>query len=243
MILGILGGMGSEATCDLFKKIIHLTSASRDQEHLHIVIDNNTKIPDRTQHIYGYGGDPRIEMIRSAIKLETMGADYIAIPCNTAHLFYDDIVKYTKVKIIHMIYETAFYLKNNYPDNKDYLLLATEGTYISGIYDSVFKEYKLKIIEPSNMDKQKIMEWIYKIKSSQIDITQKEFESLIERYTKDKNIPIILGCTELPILVESLSTPNNVLDEYIDPTLILARCCIELVKGEIKGELVGYDSI
>lgn len=229
MILGILGGMGPEATCDLFRKIINLTDASSDQEHLHTIIDSNTKIPDRTQYIYGHGEDPRIEMIRSALKLEAMGVDYIAIPCNTAHHFYDDIAKYTKVKIIHMIYETAFYLKNNYPDNKEYLLLATEGTYISGIYHKVFKEYDLKIIEPNDIDKQIIMNWIYKVKSSKIDITSAEFESLINRYIKNENIPIILGCTELPILANSLKNAADT-KEYIDPTLILAKRCVELAK-------------
>jgi aspartate racemase len=243
MILGILGGMGPEATCDLFKKIINLTYATNDQEHLHIIIDNNTNIPDRTQYIYGYGEDPRIEMIRSIIKLEAMGVDYIAIPCNTAHYFYDDIVKYTKVKIIHMIYETAFYLKNNYPDNKDYLLLATEGTYISGIYHKIFKEYDLKIIEPNDIDKQIIMNWIYKVKSSKIDITLAEFESLVNRYTKNTNIPIILGCTELPVLVDSLASTYNMKKEYIDPTLILARRCVELANKEIKGKLVENGAI
>ncbi len=98
MILGILGGMGPLATCEFFKKIIELTPAEKDQDHLHIIIDNNTNIPDRTEYILGKGKDPRIELIRSAIRLESIGADYIAIPCNTAHYFYDDIVKYTKVK-------------------------------------------------------------------------------------------------------------------------------------------------
>ena len=131
MILGIMGGMGPAATCDLFRKIIDYTDATKDQEHLHIIIDNNTQIPDRTSYIIGSGEDPRMEMIRSIIKLETMGVDYIAIPCNTAHYFYDDLTKYSKVKILNMIYETAVFLKNTKPDNKDYLLLATQGTYMS----------------------------------------------------------------------------------------------------------------
>ena len=128
MILGIMGGMGPRSTCYLFQKIIELTDARTDKDHLHIIIDNNTKIPDRTDYILGKGKDPRIEMIRSAIKLETMGIDYIGIPCNTAHYFYDDIVKYTNVKTIHMIKETAIFLKKANPNKKDYLLLSTKGT-------------------------------------------------------------------------------------------------------------------
>ena len=95
MILGIMGGMGPLATSELFKKIIELTDAQEEKDHLHIVIDNNTQIPDRTSYICGTGDDPRIEMIRSAIKLEMMGADYIAIPYT--HYFYDDVAS-TKSK-------------------------------------------------------------------------------------------------------------------------------------------------
>src|SRR5690606_5467234 len=99
----------------------------KDQEHIHIIIDNNTNIPDRTDYILGKGPDPRPELIRSAVKLESMGAEYIAIPCNTAHYFYEDIVKFTKAKVLNMIEETAAHLKANYKDQKDFLLLATRG--------------------------------------------------------------------------------------------------------------------
>lgn len=112
MILGILGGMGPAATCNLFKKIVKSTNVIKDQDHIHIIIDNNTQIPDRTNYICSSGMDPRPEMIRSIIKLETMGASYIAIPCNTAHYFYEDLVKFTRSRILNMIYETAIFLKN-----------------------------------------------------------------------------------------------------------------------------------
>ena len=228
MILGILGGMGPESTLDLFGKIIKLTEVERDQEHLHIVIDNNSQIPDRTEGIMGLGEDPRIEMIRSAIKLEYMGADYIAIGCNTAHYYYEDIVKYTRVKVIHMIEELAIYLKENYSHNREYLLLATEGTYFSQIYNKVFDKKGLKIIEPEVKDKKIIMDWAYSVKSSEINTNKDEFEALVYKYTKNYNLPVILGCTELPLLVEKLNINNGV---YIDPTWVLAKYCVELANN------------
>ncbi|QQY79983.1 aspartate racemase [Keratinibaculum paraultunense] len=224
MILGILGGMGPLATCEFFKKIIELTPAEKDQDHLHIIIDNNTNIPDRTEYILGKGKDPRIELIRSAIRLESMGVDYIAIPCNTAHYFYDDIVKYTKVKILNMIYETVNFLKANNSGNKDYLLLATEGTYQAKIYDKAFNSSGLNILTPNDKDKKIIMKWIYGIKSSNFNVTLKEFESLINKYMTNKEIPIIVGCTELSFLFEKIKTSK----QYFDPLTILAKCCIDL---------------
>lgn len=231
MILGIIGGMGPLATCDFFKKIIELTDAATDKEHLHIIIDNNTLIPDRTEFIVGLGEDPRTEMIKSAIRLETMGIDYMAIPCNTAHYFYDDVVKHTKVKIIHMIEETAVSLNKTNPKDKDYLLLSTKGTYKSEIYKKTFKKFGLNILEPSESDQDIIMDWIYKVKSSKFDITLKEYESFIAKYKENKNTPVILGCTELPILVNRIGLMK---EEYIDPTLVLAKRCVELAGKNLK---------
>lgn len=226
MILGIIGGMGPAATCNLYKKIIQFTPVTKDQEHLHIVIDSNAQIPDRTEYITGNGENPKIEMVRSAIKLETMGVDYIAIPCNTAHYFYADISQYTKIPIIHMINETASYLSEKYGSNKDYLLLATEGTYMSGIYEKIFEKYHLNIIEPDKADKEIVMNWIYKVKSSEFNVSLMEFESLINRYVGDEDIPVILGCTELPVLAEKIGVSKK----CVDPISILAKVCVELGK-------------
>lgn len=231
MILGIMGGMGPLATCDLFKKIIELTEADIDKEHLHIIIDNNTQIPDRTAHIMGYGEDPREEMISSAKRLELAGADYMVIACNTAHYYYDDIVKHTKIKTIHMIEETANYLNRTYPGSKEYLLLSTKGTYKSEIYRRVFEKLGLKILEPNEKDKDTIMEWIYKIKSSNFDINPEEYKSLLLKYPKNIVSPVILGCTELSLLANIINLRE---EEYVDPTLILARYCVELAEKKRK---------
>ena len=224
MILGILGGMGPLATCIFFEKIIKLTKAEKDQDHIHVIMDSNTKIPDRTDYILGKGPDPRPELIRSAVKLESMGADYIAIPCNTAHYFYDDIVKHTKAKVLNMIEETAAYLKENYKDHKDFLLLATKGTYEAEIYKNVFKKYQLNIIVPEEKDKNIVMDWIYGVKSSVFDVTDEDFEKLIDKYNNGKNIPAILGCTELSTLAEMLDISRS----YVDPLHLLAQKCIKL---------------
>ncbi|NLU09680.1 MAG: amino acid racemase [Tepidanaerobacter acetatoxydans] len=238
MILGILGGMGPAATSDFFRKLISYTDAKKDQEHLHIIIDNNTKIPDRTSYICGSGEDPRIEMIRSIIKLEAMGADYIAIPCNTAHYFYDDLTKYTKVKILNMIYETAIFLKDTKPDCKDYLLLATKGTYLSGIYKKIFSQIDLNIIEPSSSDKQVIMNWIYGVKSSKFDVSPIELKSLINRYYENKKVIPILGCTELPLLAQKIGLS----EEYVDPVSILAKRCVDIARDDTVTSRVGLTS-
>ena len=229
MILGIMGGMGPLATCDLYKKIIEHTEAITDKEHLHIIIDSNTQIPDRTAYILGHGEDPRPEMISSIKRLESAGADYIVIACNTAHYFYDDVVKHTKVKVIHMIEETAKFLNKTYPDRKEFLLLSTKGTYKSEIYQKAFKKNGLKVLEPNLSDKDVIMDWIYKIKASNFDISRGEYKSLVLRYLDFGDSPVILGCTELSLLPNLIHLRK---EQYVNPTLVLAQYCVELAKKE-----------
>lgn len=87
-VIGILGGMGPEATAELFLRIIKATPAQRDQDHLRVIVDNNPKIPDRTAAILGEGQSPLPEMVRTARNLERAGVDFIVMPCNTAHYYY-----------------------------------------------------------------------------------------------------------------------------------------------------------
>ena len=110
--IGIIGGMGPLATVDLFGKIVNLTDAKCDNDHIHILIDNNTYIPDRTSYILGDGKNPLDELVKSAKRLKDMGADFLVMPCNTAHYFYNDIINNVSIPFINMIEETASYINN-----------------------------------------------------------------------------------------------------------------------------------
>ncbi|MFR5602049.1 MAG: aspartate/glutamate racemase family protein, partial [Lachnospiraceae bacterium] len=100
-IIGIIGGMGPLATCDLFDKMTRMTAATTDQEHVHIIIDSNTCIPDRTQAILHGGPSPVPEIKKSAKRLENMGASLLIMPCNTAHYFYDEICQDLSLPLLH----------------------------------------------------------------------------------------------------------------------------------------------
>ncbi|SKC83275.1 cysteate racemase [Maledivibacter halophilus] len=227
--IGILGGMGPLATADLFKKIIMMTDANSDNEHIPIIVENNTRIPDRTDYIINDGEDPTKYMIKSAIRLEMMGADVIIMPCNTAHYFYDEIIKYIKIPFINMIVETAKETKNLYPKGK-IGLLATEGTCRAGIYDKVFKEYNLELIKP-NPEKQKyVMKLIYDIKKGKDNIDLKNFKSVLKELKNQGAEAFILGCTELPVAFEMFSIEEI----CIDPTKVLACSAIRYAGKNIR---------
>jgi len=142
-IIGILGGMGPEATVDLFYKIIKLTPAEKDQEHLRIIIDNNPKIPDRTAAILGKGEDPLPALQETAQSLEKAGADFIIIPCNTAYYFLSSIQESVKIPILNMIEETAKETRKKIPPIKKVGLLASVGVYETKIYHQQFEKFNL----------------------------------------------------------------------------------------------------
>src|SRR6056297_3631983 len=111
--VGIIGGMGPDATVDLFSKIVKYTDANSDQENIHLVIDNNTSIKDRSSYILNYDNSPEEELKETALKLQEYGVDFLAMPCNTAHFFHDSIQQSLKIPLLNMIEETAIYVKKN----------------------------------------------------------------------------------------------------------------------------------
>ncbi len=160
-IIGILGGMGPEATADLYLRIIRATPAKRDQDHPRVIIYSNSKVPDRTPAILGTGPSPMPELIRAGKRLEEAGADFIVIPCNTAHYFLGELRKELRVPILDMIRLSAERARRSFPKVKRAGLLATDGTLKSGLYRAAFREVDIEIVEPSPEVQAEVMKAIY----------------------------------------------------------------------------------
>jgi aspartate racemase len=226
--LGILGGMGPLATADLFKKIVEMTDADSDQEHIHIIIDNNCEIPDRTKFIKTGKNSPIEQMLLSAKRLEANNVDCIIMPCHTAHYFYDEIRSQINVPFINMIEVTAEYISKHYKQVKRTGLLATEGIYISGIYKKIFNKFNIEIIEPELKYKKYITNAIYSMKKGCL-VNEKEIDETILHLKGLGAEYFILGCTELPIVFKNL----NINEKCLDPTSILAQSAIRFFNKEI----------
>ena len=112
--IGIIGGMGPMATVDLMKKVILATDAREDQEHIPILVDNNTNIPDRTAAILGEGEDPLPELLKSEDRLTDAGADFLIMGCNTAHYFLPLMLPNLRIPVINMIEETAAFCARSF---------------------------------------------------------------------------------------------------------------------------------
>ena len=230
--IGILGGMGPLATVDLFRKIVTLTDASCDQEHIHVIVDNNTEIPDRTSYIISGGKNPEESLIKSAVKLQSMGADVIIMPCNTAHYFYDKIAANINIPFLNMIEETAKELLRLNPSIKKVGLLATEGTCRAGIYDNIFEKYGIELIKPNDLAQQHVTDLIYGIKQGKKSMDLTGFYEVISMLKGMGSETLILGCTELPLAFDMY----NINENCIDPTKTLACSAIRFAGKKVIGE-------
>jgi len=227
--LGIIGGMGPLATVNLFNKIVLKTDARSDQDHIHILIDNNTVIPDRTEYILRKGQNPLNELVNSAVNLEKIGADFLIMPCNTAHYFYEDIKKEINIKILNMIEETVKYVEINYPNNKKVGLLATDGTVKSRIYDLYFNKQSIEVIKPEKQNQSCITDIIYSIKEGKKEISLDGIYNAVDEL-KNKGVEVfILGCTELSVINETYDLNGN----FVDALNIIAERAIEFAGKNI----------
>jgi len=223
-IIGILGGMGPEATIDLFQKIVKLTPAKQDQEHLRIIIDNNPKIPDRTKAILYGDENPLPELIRTAQNLERAGVDFIIIPCNTAHYYYHEIQKTVNIPILNMIKETAIYLNQSSPHIKKVSLFATKGTYKAGLYEAHLRNLNIITLIPTETEQNQLMEIIYQVKAAQdLNKLKKQVIEIAQSQIINGAQAIIAGCTEIPLILKN----GDIKIPIIDPSLILAQKAIE----------------
>lgn len=227
--IGILGGMGPMATCDLMKKIIEHTDASCDQEHFRICVDSNTNIPDRTAAILEGGADPRPEMIKSAQRLQAIGAEVLIIPCNTAHYFLDDVSKTVEIPFVHMPRETAKALAER--GISAAAILATDGTIQTGIYHRELEKAGITPIQPTEEDQKTLMSLIYDyVKAGKPYPHPEKLLQLQQNLQAQGAQAMILGCSELPIAFDD----REVLLPAVDPTDILALSTIRHLGGKTK---------
>lgn len=218
-LIGIVGGMGPEATCDLYLKIIRNTPANNDQDHIRTIIDSNPKIPDRTAFIVGQGPDPRPLLVETAKNVEKAGACFLVLPCNTAHYFHKDVQEAVGIPVLHMMEEVARYLKGKVDQVG---ILATSGTLRTGLYEKALSAVGIKPIVPGEDDQEKVMESIYLVKAGNLErgreIILEQGRQLAARGAQ----AVIAGCTEIPLILKQGDLDVHV----VDATEILAKACV-----------------
>ena len=228
-VIGILGGMGPEATWDLFGRITKLTHAERDADHLHIIIDSNPKIPDRTQAIIGNGTSPVPAMITAGRNLEKSGADFIVIPCMTAHFFIRQVQESLHIPVIN-----AFELMQQRLSNEMFAkvgVIATTGSLDSKLYEHYLDRVQLILPGPKAQENE-VMDLIYGlngIKAGSLSgsiLTR--LNRIITRFQQQGAEAVIAGCTEIGLVLRHQPMPLPV----IDPLDLLAEEAVRLAKRQ-----------
>ena len=224
--MGIFGGMGPEATADLYQQVLRLVPAEKDQEHIPTIIFSNPKVPDRMAAIRNGGEEILPYLEYSVKKLEASGASFIAIPCNTVHYFYDEMDKVVNIPIINMIKETALETQKLYPDKKKIGLLATSGTIESGLYTKELEKLGYEVIVPTDsIETHMVMKAVAGIKAKSRPETNEDLLAIAGQYLMDNGAEVIvLGCTEIPLAYN----PARVDLPAINATQVLAKKSIEV---------------
>ena len=227
--VGIMGGMGPLATADLIYNIVSSTAAEKDSDHVHLIVDSDGSVPDRTAAILCGAESPLPHLCTMAKKLEYMGADIIAISCNTSHYFYEQICEAVNVPVINMIDETARSVARS--GAKRALLLATDGTVKMGLYDKYLSRYGIETVRMTDEGQREVMKLIYDcVKAGKYEFdTETFYRHLREAGAGD--MPVILGCTELPIAFRHFKIDGF---ETYDPTVILAHAIIRNAGAKLK---------
>lgn len=218
----MIGGMGPLATVDFLRKVIIATPSSSDQEHLPLVVASNPQIPDRTAAILSGGPSPLPALLRSLNVLQACGANYVAIPCNTAHFWHSQIQSQSDVEILHIVDAVAAELRSGGVPHGTIGLLATTATIRGAVYQERLAALGFEIIALGEPDQTALMSLIYGVKSGALAEQPDLLDPFIGKLESAGADATVLACTELPLLKLSASHAHLI----IDSTLALARLCV-----------------
>ena len=219
--LGILGGLGPASGVYFAQMLVEHTRATCDQEHLNFLLSSRANTPDRTEYILGRSQrDPSPTMIEEVQRLVAAGADAIAIPCNTAHYFYDRIAEVSPVPILNIIDETVAFCQST--GAKTLGVLATKGTISSGAYAKVCEAAGTHCLTPTKDQQASISHLIYDEIKCGREPNLVPLVAIAEELVALGAQRIVLGCTELSLIKKQL--PSHL--PLVDSLEVLALCAI-----------------
>ncbi|MCF8092588.1 MAG: amino acid racemase [Desulfotignum sp.] len=225
-IVGIIGGMGPEATVDLMQRIIRLTPATDDKDHIRCIVDNNPKVPSRIKAIIeGDGQDPGPVMADMARRLETWGADFLVIPCNTAHYYYDAVQQAVKIPVINMIDRVVEQVKTKFGKEKKIGMLASPAVAMTKLYTRGFEALGMAEAWPDPEHQDLLFSIIRQVKAGRISSDLHLQYARICTHLKDREVRVaIVACTELSALGGDLPL------DTIDASQVLAQEIVRVIK-------------
>lgn len=234
--IGVLGGMGPAATAEFFSILVESDRAPSDQERLHVVVESDPSIPDRTENILGKGPDPVPAMVVSAKRLLAAGVDIAGIPCMTAHAFLPRLRVATQLRFISALEELAGELSRLSPKVTAIGILATEGTRTARLYESQLPG--IRVIWPDEtMQRTHVMEAVYGrdgIKAGNIGEAPRRLLTEAALNLKDEGAEVIVaGCTEVPLVLRQEDLPIPLMN----PMVLLAKALVRFARHNHEAAL------
>ena len=224
-VVGVIGGLGPEATVELMRRVIRLVPASDDQDHIRVLVDNNPKVPSRMKAVLENGENPAPELCSMARGLQSTGADFLVIPCNSAHFYYDDVARSVNIPVLDML----ALARRRVPEQARRLgLLATTPILKTRLYERYFPEFDFLV--PESQDQSDVMEIIFAIKRGELGQDLRQFATAKVRKLVDRGARmVILGCTELSIMSDYF---HQIGLPVVDPLQVLAEAIVDIAKEE-----------
>ncbi|GEN78761.1 cysteate racemase [Actinotalea fermentans] len=232
--VGVIGGVGPQATAYFLDMVVRLTQADRDQDHLDMVVLNHASIPDRTAFILGRSTeDPGPVMADDARRLAAFGVDFLVLPCNTAHHFTQEIEAAVAVPLVNIVDETVAEVRRRVPGVGAVGLLATSGTVRAGVYQRAIEAAGARTVLPDDEGQASLMRIIYEQVKAGRPVDLEEFRTLVERVRAQGAEAVVLGCTELSVVAADfdLLAQDRSLVDSLD---VLARRTIERAGGTVR---------
>ena len=211
--MGILGGMGPLATSFFFDRIVRHTKAECDQDHIDICILNRASMPDRTREIEEKDEARFVGMaVDDCRKMEAMGVEYIAVPCNTSHYFFDEIQRKIRAKLIHMVRETVLEAKRRYPSIRKLGIMATNGTVMADVYGRECRALGIEAVYPSGKMQENVMHIIYEEVKKGKRGESDRFYRVVGELMDNGCDCVVLACTELSYFQQYYELPEYIID-------------------------------
>jgi aspartate racemase len=224
---GVLGGMGPDATVDFMNRLLRLVDAQEDADHIRCIVDNNPKVPSRIKALFEGGKDDPAPCLQDmARRLEVWGADFLVMPCNTAHHYHAQIQSAVRIPVLDMIALAAKSVRRKFPQARTAGILATSATVKVGLYEKAFGELGMETLYPDEAEQAGLLALIKSVKAGRTGEAQRA--ALIEagRHVLAKGAQaLVLACTELSVIA-----PQKDELPFVDASQALAEETVAIVK-------------
>lgn len=239
--VGVLGGVGPMATVYFMDLIIEMTEASKDQDHINMLVSNHATIPDRTEYIMRRSDESPLDvMVEDARMLARSGCEFLVIPCNTAHYFLEEIQSSVTIPVLNIIEETIKFSREKIGTAdaplKTLGIMATEGTITSGTFSHYGTPMGVKAVAPDTVFQKKVNHIIYDLVKAGKPVAEEEMMEVIDHLRSKGCDAVIMGCTELSIAYKDLQLGAKNSD-VIDTLEVLARATVLRSGKQLRQEI------